>query len=350
MLKLPENFKFQHFSPPEIEKSAPEDATERERKPKRISPKLKRLILESILAAASLCSFYISSNIGSRKIEESYYFTGDDYIEYVSKKENLSPTERKELAKEVYFIVNQVGDSYLQLMKEGARKKAAPGEVPKLKNWEETGMTKEERNRLRQAILETYPPHLVKGTIERIVFKKEFEDLPSSYGLPQESKRGAELKLFDNIITIEGVDFHNKKSKEREKLLLMINSHFTHELAHYHDWLNNPNLTDRQRIKFLYEVLSNYNQSNTPHYSYELQIKNDDKFLEQQIKIEEWWAETCDNYFNLPFGFIRRYPKEASLVERWLKIDRQEFDAIYNLIKRTDILFGCKEIKDKNRI
>lgn len=351
MSKL-ENFKFQ-ASPSTESGSGKSLNLEREKEnQRRFFFKLKRFLAEAVLIAANLCIADIGSRYVGRQIEESY-FTADDYVQYVLEKEKLTEEEKQELKRKVWFTATKVGDKYFQLMKEASsrnnRNKVIKTKELELKGWQKTGMTGDEAERLKEAILRTYPSRLVKGTIREIVFREEFGDLPKEYGgIAREHNRVGAIKRFDDVIAIEGLNFTGKNTKEREKMLLLMNDCFAHELAHYHDWINNPNLTARERLEFLYQVLSRYGQPDAPSYSYESKIKNEeDKFLEQQLKIEEWWAESCDNYLNLPYFFIRRYPKEAALIERWLKIDRQEFDAIYNLVERADILLGRKKISDK---
>jgi len=173
----------------------------------------------------------------------------------------------------------------------------------------------------------TFPDNWVNGEVDSVIFRDEAKEMPDRYGIDGEAaaiattKRSGTTKV--NFYRGAGTDFGD------------VEEIFAHETGHANDWENDEQLSFRERKRFLVEVAKRFfTGENTVPFSYVEAIKNDDQNEENYLKIKEYWAEICEEYFSNPDYFAARYPDDYRLVHRWITKDYQDFDPVIAKMKR----------------
>jgi len=341
-----------------------------------IKKRIRRWLAMGIMAV----EFGVGAEVAKLKLENPAVYC-QDVIEKVREKEKLTPEQTHKLADLIYQITNQIGErgaswalSYLErnpsqnlgevgFLSDVLKnfKKAEKSESvestsgyvyakespPKIEGADDIGLTEKESSLLKRAWSEDYyPKGTVNGKVKQILLKKNFLKLGKEYGNKAGAKAFGTADSFKNIVLIKDIK-DIRDEKERRFALLGLDWVFSHELGHQNSWMFNRSLSGKERIEFLSDVLKNFKKAEKSESvesmsGYVYAVENSDKEIETYVKVTEWWAELCQNYFSYPQYFKEYFPQESALVEKWLKINPADYDAQAKKDEKEIVLYGEK--------
>ena len=275
--------------------------------------------------------------------------------ELVTESVKESTSELAERAKDKYAELIDSANLYLKVIYGEnfiPRGKAIRGEVIELdrdkmiegKNKELEGTAIKDFEKIEipteliEQLCESYPENWVDTEIDSIIFKDEVKEMPSEYGIKSSSAATANLKSSG----ITTVVFY----KDAGKMIEQLNEIFAHESGHANDWEADNTLSADEGDNLLLKLTKRYfSGKNIYHSEYVESIKNDDQQQENYLKITEYWAEICMQYFDNPEWFSENHPEDYELVDQWVTKQDPSFDPVEAKLKRENIINKFKEDK-----
>ncbi|MFA5051627.1 MAG: hypothetical protein WC544_01025 [Patescibacteria group bacterium] len=193
----------------------------------------------------------------------------------------------------------------------------------------------------------TFPKGWAKNEIDSVIFKSNPDSaeiaLPEQYNMSGE-KSAAVAHLKDQRITT--VDFFPTAGDAREIVAI-----FGHESGHANDWRSDNTLTAGDRLKLLADVTYQYCQgTNIFHSDYVESINNPDAVENTAIRVEEYWAEICQEYFSNPWGLQQDHPEDFQLVDDWVRKQDPEFDPFVSSDARYDRLAKYEQAQNREKL
>ncbi len=186
-------------------------------------------------------------------------------------------------------------------------------------NFEEVNVANDE---IKNFLYKGYPEEWL-AHISGVSFIPGDLDMPEEYGI-KETKQAGKPRMVA-YVTRRGELGGSTVMFSKE-----INNFFrevSHELGHANDWLARTDLSKNDRIELFYNVVKRVQSPDRFKSAYVESINNKDKYLELNLKTNEYWAEIIQVYFDNPTEAATLLaPDDYRLIEQYLKIAAPHLD------------------------
>lgn len=342
--------KFEDFNPQETEQKHVQETSS--------IKKLERIARNAVVWGM----VSIAGIMAARGFKEEF-----DYKNYKESAKIEDKTNYEETKKEIIKKIGEKGIRMIELgNKEAFFNRKEKAEKPVIKNFEHIG--------LDSSVLEkiwkdgnTYPKRWIDGEVKSIEYceKKLYIE---NYGPEFEGKEThAVMGRYSEKILVN-INKEEMKHFEKRDLIDGLDFRVSHELGHSNDWKTDNELSLVERAQLLKEILSRM-ESKRPfksimsefigEKSYHQKIQKANTEEENMLRAKEYWAEICEEYFNLPDRLQKEYSEDFAIVDKYVKKNDPNFDPFLAKEKRSSILrqkYGLsdtekleKHIKKENR-
>ena len=179
---------------------------------------------------------------------------------------------------------------------------------------------------------ETYPEGWITTEIDSVIMKETKVDstnvIPDQYNLGEGWSTIGLARLKELGVTT--VELYPQYSP-REVLNV-----FSHELGHVNDWDHDNSLSAADKIALFSKVTKRFQEGENLFKSdYVESIDNADPRRNLELKVSEYWAEICSEYFGNPVNFKDKHPDDFQLVDSWVHRQDHDFDPVMQSSQRT---------------
>ncbi|MCH7492682.1 hypothetical protein IID19_03800 [Patescibacteria group bacterium] len=187
---------------------------------------------------------------------------------------------------------------------------------------------------------ETYPNNWVTTEIDSIIYKVEDESADSlrsdKYNLGEGWTEVGKARMKEGDIA--SVNLSGRRN------IADVLETFGHELGHVNDWEYDNTLSPADKIKLFHAITKRFLEGENLFPSdYVESIDNPDPQRNMEIKVQEYWAEICAQYFSDPSNFQDNYPEDFALVDDWVKKQDPVFDPIESRAQRYELAESFSE-------
>ena len=123
------------------------------------------------------------------------------------------------------------------------------------------------------------------------------------------------------------------REHSREQIINAI----AHEVAHSNDWNLDNEMTHKERVDLLLKIFERVNSEDRFMSSYVEGIVDSDKKREAFLKVREYWAVICAQYFS---DASKLNIKDAELIEGHIKRTDPEFNWGEKATRRLNLAYG----------
>lgn len=184
---------------------------------------------------------------------------------------------------------------------------------------------------IKAIFVTTYPQRWVWSEIDHIVFSPDSILVSSVYGIDEytEGVTGMSGQLPATVTLYTRVIGDLRR----------VSSIYSHETGHANSWVHDLSMSEQQRWRLFYDLSWRwFNGTDCFPSSYVDEITNPDPETNNYLRVQEYWAELCQAYFDAPQE-LRRYPTDFHLVDRWVKRQDPAFDPLGAKSRRTDAIW-----------
>ena len=255
----------------------------------------------------------------------------EKYVEYVEKQPGADEFKTEMLRAKLGFLVEKFSPhiiDYLMMGDKAANKnnKGMPNQ-PIITGFDKIGIDNKAISELWSK--KYYPAGAIEGNIASVEYLGNRAGNVADYNIGGEA--AASARDFSDIIQFHDDGLRVGSKKELKDKIENLDWHFTHELGHNTDWVNQNTLTPVERAEFLHDIAKAFEKPGSFRDSmgYIDSINNPDKHKENYYKVREYWASLCEQYLSFP-ELSRDYlsKDEVGLIKKWLEREDKEFNPI----------------------
>lgn len=253
-----------------------------------------------------------------------------DYKKYFNA---ISSDREKGYAEMRTRLVELIGEKAVQSLEQNDKKAFVERREGKrhpltLNGFEKLGLDNKELKEIWNENNGAYPKSWIDGEISEIAYDDKGKEMPESYGQRLEGREAAGSYL-QRSIKFYGLPGGLKVSDlSKDEIIMFLDSTFAHEISHANDWKEDQNMEINERQSLLLKIVERA-QSEKPFKSaldtffgdpsYSGEIQNTDKQKELQIKVREYWADICEEYFQNAEWLQENYPLDFKIVDDFVK-------------------------------
>jgi hypothetical protein len=255
----------------------------------------------------------------------------DKYITYVEKQSGADEVKAEMMRGKLKFLEEKFSPHVTDyLMKADAAAKENSKNMPEkpvIAGFEKAGIDEKDLGELWSK--KHYPVGAIEGNVSSVKYLGTQTKNVSDYNIAGQAAASAEDFTDSIAFHDDGIKVETKKD-----LLDRIESldwHFSHELGHNVDWVNQNKLDPADRAEFLHDVAQAFEKPGSfrDPMGYINSINNPDKQKENYYKVREYWATLCEEYLSFPELAKDYFSKdELVLVKKWLEREDKNFDPV----------------------
>lgn len=255
----------------------------------------------------------------------------EKYIEYVEKQPGADEVKAEMLRGKLKFLEGKFSTriiDYLMMGDKAAKEnnKGMPNQ-PIITGFDKIGIDNKEISELWSK--KYYPVGVIEGNIASVEYSGNRAGNVADYNIGGEA--AASARDFSDIIQFHDDGLRVELKKELKDKIENLDWHFTHELGHNTDWVNQDKLTPVERAEFLHDITKAFEKPGSfrDPLGYIDSINNPDKHKENYYKVREYWASLCEQYLSFP-DLSKDYlsKDEIALIKKWLEREDKEFNPI----------------------
>lgn len=253
------------------------------------------------------------------------FFTSDQ-------KDYLTLQYGEDIFKEIQdrILFQKINEEYY---KEGAESKKLVVE-----NFEEAEISSD----FVKQLCETYPRGWVDTEVDSVMYVDTLREVHESYGdALNQADAAATATLKKGGAT--KVDFYKGPTMDN---LWDINSVLAHELGHANGWWSDNSLSPEMKRQIFMDVTQRYFEGENVYFSpYVEAIENEDPNVESRIKVTEYWAEICEEYFCFPERMQENSPEDYKIVDKYVQLQDPGYDVVESAQKRMTMIDEARQEK-----
>lgn len=164
--------------------------------------------------------------------------------------------------------------------------------------------------RMAEIFVASYPKNWVKNDVGSIQFLPgKANSMPDKYGISG---------LSSGVTQRNSVQAGDSIRLYQENIYDIVDT-YSHETGHANDWFSDSQHSVEERAELFRRVSQRFFSGTEIFPSdYVAEITNPDSKQARQLKVTEYWAEICGEYFNNPDYLRHSFPDDFSLVDSWV--------------------------------